>query len=1670
MGLIGWIKKEIESTSRQRRQSAPPPTSVGLSGANNYRDEAYMRAISKFNEWRNNQRFERLSESRNVSGITQPPTNDQTIMTDDFSLLSDVFIDDSEKRKLIEMQRERKKKEFDRKLEHNVCFYNTARPKNHRLSLPNMNEDTLNRSQVKRRSKRSKVHPSQTIDEIEEFEQNHCHKIDEDYSIQVTSPPSKFYRDNIDPYGDNKQSSSTNKSIPKRHSLMGRNMLRRAKSHGKEKAPQPPQKHAESEASSNFQNGNFKHYEVNTSSVYSEFVKASNAYKVNMRKHEPEKVNSVGESASSGSLSSDVEKNVSLKNQRRLSPPYQTVINKHGDEVEYALPYSERESLVNIPPLPTTAPPDASRISQSKFEQIINENFQFLNSNIEFFNAEESMLNRQMADAAFEPIDTSFSDIRRKNLQVTDLDKSNDTGLVTPLQSGDIIRELDTLSKWTKNLENCEKKFEQKSPIEEYQMIQSNVKIFNPHDIKYKSGILRNSFSTPLEFSNGYFHSTPVTLRSTLPNLYSINSFADIACKREFEILSQMKHQSIAVLIGICHDSSLRVMSLILEPFDYTLNHYLHQMDQYFAIQEVVSIVQQVASATQYLHENGFIHSNISSHAVLIREWPFAVRLSSFELTTEIQPRESLGLRLFKPDNVINNDKDLMLKVPTEAVIAEKYYKLSKQHFYNRTSLPIFKYGDADYELDSHHPHSVVYRRMFSMHYYQPPELLIPSTDNKLKYVLPTKKSDIFSLALLLWESLNHCVPFVIFNHDELIHAYKQNEAKLPFLDKTATLFMDIFDTCLRADADERVSHVTEFISMLEEVREAGETRKVKESSFSASFDPLFTRKEIERRKNYMNVKFHEKVPEKIYFSRKNIEEIDPQKRMENAITAENLLSMGVGHKDTSKVSESMKSSEIEAQIKSFSHQPGILRDNALERIKRSVEEQRVIAPKKPSRKKDENHEEVFDHSKRSLNADSTMYQSFFDFNRLHTPKIDKDVMYERTSTLKKRSKVPTTENQKKSVKGLFEKQQTTTAKVDAFEKMNNELSQISQEFNKNDFMNEIVQELNERQKSGRDDVGLGSFLNHGMSNTIPDQSRSFEELPADKSNEIEMPKIKRSESDIGNNYQFADDDYSSPRTPIALKNKIRRNAWLSDSKKPSGGRISDFDDFKRKQNKSLNFINSNDDQRKLNVSIKIHHNDLDVTPKQNNINIDRNSSINIQLTPKDLQKSSLMKINNIDLNNSRYPEDINKKYYPMMPEMLSDVIQNKRDRSVHFQASTNSYVDATDTASNEKEEVEENVIVPVRTSVREAVKFIESTFHSPQPRVVMGRTSLTTADRDNFFSTPQNQNLTPQGQEKFFTPLSETPKTAEKSDEAGECLMKAAESIQKLDEVPCRNLPFLVNKRLENVVNQQTPSKITTKVTVNLKQISSTRRSSDIEHLKKSQEQNRHSICNNAELIKRLQVHFKSMDKEQSLVKKENHEISASCSSLVPKDPKKELAQAGKCSKYFCRNCGFTMIPAEVLKKIQSNGRLSIASNLAGSLQSIKFDDGTSSQSMATALRKFHPINEAKSTEDLYIDDDFCQSLGANMELMPTPEFFESMDFNFLTAEIFHMQEHEFDCSLNDEEKAQLGCNCNQDEINAIKYHEDEETKTGNIAIDEQLEDDHSEEVLDGDNKIEEV
>lgn len=624
-------------------------------------------------------------------------------------------------------------------------------------------------------------------------------------------------------------------------------------------------------------------------------------------------------------------------------------------------------------------------------------------------------------------------------------------------------------------------------------------------------------------------------------------------------------------------------------------------------------MIYQIANATRYLHECGLVHSNISSHAVLIRENPFAVKLSCFELVTEILPRKAIG-KIYHMQQKETMTNETVSMDASDIALVERYNKLSKQHFFNRTSLPIRNRDDVDVDLNEENdenlyrlPYSIAYRRMFSMHYYQAPELLIPTYNSTAQHVLPAPSSDVYGLGLLLWEAINRAVPFVIFNHDELIKGLQKGNAQLPMLDKSCILFMEIFEASLSIDVGRRMSDVNKFIIMLEDLhllnRGFEKENKIEVLEIIEPINPTSELKKTE--KNIKNSDQKSKLREKeIYFSKKS----DPYKRCENALTTENIQKLHF--RDNSKVSESILSSEIEPAMASFTHQPGILQDDALERIRKTVENQRAISPKKPTRKKDE---EVLEMSK-----NSTMFQSFFDFNRLHTPKIDKDVIYERTSTLKKRLKAPENREQKKSVKGLFEQN---------YEKMNSQLDEIQC---KNDFMQEIVSALKERQNND-----VSTFLNQGMAtNSLHDHSRSFEALPVATNDELPMTSakkpspMKRSESDF--NYHFAVDDFSLPNTPIARQNKLRRNAWLSEGRATNSNRVSE-DISKRAINFNVNSNNSPVNRKKYNVNIKIHHNDLEnlsSTPKSTNVSNHNNSSlVNIKLYNSANKESPIVKV-----------------------------------------------------------------------------------------------------------------------------------------------------------------------------------------------------------------------------------------------------------------------------------------------------------------------------------------------------------------------------------------------------------------------------------------------------------
>lgn len=301
---------------------------------------------------------------------------------------------------------------------------------NNRLSLPvgAFSKDTEPKSpeksggKIKSRKERrttikNKLHETSIMEEgidqeneIRLFEQQHCLSAvgalelsGDEYS---SSPPTRFYKKNAKPYHERlfaktptantpekkRNSAEIDNATPQRRNNIPDKPTRRKKNN----APTGPipkirnslncSKAIETDTVSEVShlNGSYKNYDINSSSIYDEYVISSRAYKGNM-KH---------------------------------SHTYQTVVNKHGEIVEYALPLVDEEknsrenTLDRTTQLSVDKTANADTINNS---QAIDENFKFL--------TDESASNLNFSDSVRKYIVDPPSR-PNKNLQVTDLDST----------------------------------------------------------------------------------------------------------------------------------------------------------------------------------------------------------------------------------------------------------------------------------------------------------------------------------------------------------------------------------------------------------------------------------------------------------------------------------------------------------------------------------------------------------------------------------------------------------------------------------------------------------------------------------------------------------------------------------------------------------------------------------------------------------------------------------------------------------------------------------------------------------------------------------------------------------------------------------------------------------------------------------------------------------------------------------------------------------------------------------------------------------------------------------------------------------------------------------------------------------------------------------------------
>lgn len=300
----------------------------------------------------------------------------------------------------------------------------------------------------------------------------------------------------------------------------------------------------------------------------------------------------------------------------------------------------------------------------------------------------------------------------------------------------------------------------------------------------------------------------------------------------------KIRHPNIINLMAIAFEPFQRI-ALIMEPVRHSLNHHLFVkvkmhfeenrpiLAQYSCVPlflfhfdsqneqldliEVVTVVQRIASAVAYMQEFGICHSNISSHAILVGATATEVKLTSFELAVPFKSdvQAEVEFKSHESSKSVPLSRSNSKRSPKQSLSSEqkieRYKQLTNQHMSGEQRLESTYAVPFIREISTKYfPYCTEYRRKLTIFNYQAPELL----SNGEPFVFPTKQSDTYALTLLLWELLNKCIPFVIYDEMKLNELLKSNYPLkyLPIVEEErCQRFHEIFERGLKREPETRI-------------------------------------------------------------------------------------------------------------------------------------------------------------------------------------------------------------------------------------------------------------------------------------------------------------------------------------------------------------------------------------------------------------------------------------------------------------------------------------------------------------------------------------------------------------------------------------------------------------------------------------------------------------------------------------------------------------------------------------------------------------------------------------------------------------------------------------------------------------------------------------------------
>ncbi|XP_025269002.1 uncharacterized protein LOC105254410 isoform X1 [Camponotus floridanus] len=144
----------------------------------------------------------------------------------------------------------------------------------------------------------------------------------------------------------------------------------------------------------------------------------------------------------------------------------------------------------------------------------------------------------------------------------------------------------------------------------------------------FEIGNMVGTESQFLELVSAEWHNMKVTLkRSIFPSCQD-------AIKREVEVLREIRHPNILLLMGTTHTITQEIVS-IFESVDCTLYNYIHERGERLNTQVIMQVGMKLADILKYCHMRGYIHTAVSSRCVYFTS-NNNVKLGGWEMAVEM--------------------------------------------------------------------------------------------------------------------------------------------------------------------------------------------------------------------------------------------------------------------------------------------------------------------------------------------------------------------------------------------------------------------------------------------------------------------------------------------------------------------------------------------------------------------------------------------------------------------------------------------------------------------------------------------------------------------------------------------------------------------------------------------------------------------------------------------------------------------------------------------------------------------------------------------------------------------------------------------------------------------------------------------------------------------------